>query len=351
MKYDIKIPYSDIIKMDQELKELDNFFENYQTAYPFLKESCKKNFDQICKSGKFSNYEFFLLWFPDFYSNYKKTMDLILSNNEGHLPLTWKIYLGIMAASTMRNEYLLRTLEGEFLLNGGEEDWLILGLDGVPEKLKNLQIINNIIAHQPWKITEKDIESVCKTKNSSSCWNMEDLVQSILILTTFHRLATILECLKIDLKRNTEQKNNIEQKKYHESFNKTFISETTEEKESFEESSKDNINISKSIEYDSSFSFIMSEEGIKNKIINNLELMNQSSEFNISGDTRIKERKNSNDSFDKNPDKQIEIEYFHSNDIIFDYRKYISKFCTVYLDFDNHSENYKSYFVIFIILI
>ena len=40
-----------------------------------------------------------------------------------------------------------------------------------------------------------------------------------------------------------------------------------------------------------------------------------------------------------------QIEYFHSNDIKVDFSKYISKFCTIYLDFDNHSEDYKSYFV------
>ena len=118
MKYDLKIPYTDIIKMDFEVKELDNFIDNFKTFYPFEKHNCKKYFENICQNGKFSSHELFLLWFPDFYFNYKKTLDTMLYSKEGYLPLTWKIYLGIMAASTIRNEYLLRTLEGEFLMNG-----------------------------------------------------------------------------------------------------------------------------------------------------------------------------------------------------------------------------------------
>jgi len=322
MKYDIKIPYSDLIKMDFEVKELDNFMDNFKTRYPFEKEESKKHFENICNEGKFSNHELFLLWFPDFYANYKKTFETILQNKEGYLPLTWKIYLGIMAASTIRNEYLLRSLEGEFLLNGGDEDWLILGLDGAPEKLKNLQILNNILAHQPWKINEKDIKDVLKTGNTSSSWNADELVQAVVVLTSFHRLATVLECLKIDVKKNDEQKKN---------------EENTERKESSEDSSKDNT--SKSIDNESGLNFIINEEGIKSKIINNLELMNQSSDCY---EKNHKVRKGSKNNIESNSKP---IEYFHTNDIVVDFSKYISKFCTVYLDFDNHSEEYKSYFV------
>jgi hypothetical protein len=341
MKYDLKIPYIDIIKMDLQIKEVENFMENYKTRYPFDKEKCKKFFENICLYGKFSNHELFLLWFPDFNINYKRTFDIILSNKEIYLPLTWKIYLGIMAASTIRNEYLLRILEGEFLVNGGDEDWLILGLEGAPEKLKNLQILNNILAHQPWKITEKDIKDVLKTANTSSSWNVQELVQAIVVLTTYHRLATVLECLKIDVKKNDDEEKKGEENSYSNS-NKTFVSDNYEAKEISEDQSKDNI--SKSIDVESSLSFIINEEGIKHKIINNLELMNQS---NDSYEKNNKNRKNSEIyEFETytNP-----IEYFHTNDIIVDFSKYISKFCTVYLDFDNHSEEYKSYFVIKII--
>ena len=313
--------------MDFEVKEMDNHIENFKTSYPFEKETCKKSFQNICKKGKFSHHELFLLWFPDFYFHYRTSLDSILDNKEGYLPLTWKIYLGIMAASTIRNEYLLRTLEGEFLINGGDEDWLILGLEGAPEKLKKLQILNNILAHQPWKLNEKHIKGTCNSGNSSSSWNVEDLVQSVIVLTSFHRLATVLECLKLDVRRIDEQKKD-------EIGNKTFASDYSEGKESSEENIKDYT--SKSVDFESSLNFIINEEGIKSKIINELELMNQSTDT-----LTTKTRKGSVDM----RFNEKKVEYFHSNDIIVDFSKYISKFCTVYLDFDNHSEEYKSYFV------
>jgi hypothetical protein len=342
MKYDLKIPYIDIIKMDLQIKDIENFPENYKTIYPFDKEICKKFFEKNCNYGKFSYHELFLLWFPDFNCKYKKTFETILSNKEIYLPYTWKIYLGIMAASTIRNEYLLRTLEGEFLINGGDEDWLILGLEGAPEKLKNLQILNNILAHQPWKINEKDIKDVLKTGNTSSSWNVHELVQAIVVLTTFHRLATVLECLKFDVKKNDDEEKKPNEKE-KENTNRTFASASdySEAKEISEDQSKDN-NISKSIDVESSLSFIINEEGSKYKIINNLELMNQSNDSY----EKSKDRKNSEIfEFEINTN-QTEYLYYHTNDIIIDFSKYISKFCTVYLDFDNHSEEYKSYFVL-----
>ena len=52
---------------------------------------------------------------------------------------------------------MLRTLEEIFLSVGGDERWLIDGLNNVPEKLKKIGKINNILAHQPWKLTTNDI--------------------------------------------------------------------------------------------------------------------------------------------------------------------------------------------------
>jgi len=58
---------------------------------------------------------------------------------------------------TLRCEYLFRTLEEIFISVGGDERWLIEGLNAVPEKVKKIGRINNILAHQPWKLTTNDI--------------------------------------------------------------------------------------------------------------------------------------------------------------------------------------------------
>ncbi len=58
----------------------------------------------------------------------------------------------------MKSDYLIRVSEDAFLFFGGDESWLMYGLSRVPEKLRRLGKINNILAHQPWKIRENDLE-------------------------------------------------------------------------------------------------------------------------------------------------------------------------------------------------
>jgi hypothetical protein len=49
-------------------------------------------------------------------------------------------------------------LEMEFLDSGGDEKWLTDGLKSVPIKLQKLSRINNILAHQPWKLSISEVE-------------------------------------------------------------------------------------------------------------------------------------------------------------------------------------------------
>lgn len=187
--------------MKNNVKPIENFTEEYvkKSYYPYDPETGKKCFDNIAKKGSIKFYEIFMLWFPEYYFYYRTTFETILENKECYFNLSWIYYMGIMAASTIRSQFLLRHLESEFLLSGGEEDWLIYGLDSIPEKLKKLQIINNILAHQPWKLKVQDLNDLC-SGNSATSWNIENLVQCVIILTNFHRLASVLVCLKIGIK-------------------------------------------------------------------------------------------------------------------------------------------------------
>ena len=104
-------------------------------------------------------YEHFFLWFEDYFQMYlKTTIDLL--NKEGFLLKPWRYYIAIMAVSTMKCDYLYRMLEETFLEYGGDESWLIYGLDVVPEKIANLARLNNVLAHQPWKIFTEDIKVI-----------------------------------------------------------------------------------------------------------------------------------------------------------------------------------------------
>lgn len=300
-----------MINSEYSVKLSQNFEEKYKSFYPYDTETGKKFFETITNSNnRFNNHEFFMTWFPEYYFLYKQTLDTILENKEGFLPLSWKIFLGIMAASTIRNEFLLRNLQSEFLIVGGEEDWLIYGLSAVPEKLKKLEILNNILAHQPWKIEMQNINDIiCNINNKTSInstnnankWNIEDLVQSVIVLTTFQRLATVLECMKYTIKKTEEE------------------------------------TIVKDANFDKKIDIEENEEGVKNKILNELEIMNNSDDLPV-----IKFEKNTDES------STINVKCYSHNEINengIDFSKYISKFCTVYLDFDIHSEEFFSLWV------
>ena len=104
------------------------------------------------------------------------------------------------AVSTIKSNYMLNMLEEIFISIGGEEKWISLGLNFVPEKLQNLAKINNILAFQPWKFSLAFIEENCRNfDNSSKNWNITEFIHACLILVFFHKIATIVESLNIEI--------------------------------------------------------------------------------------------------------------------------------------------------------
>jgi hypothetical protein len=78
------------------------------------------------------------------------------------LPVSWRYYIAIMAVSCYECEYLLKLLEEQFLLNGGEVEWLSLGLKRADKKLKVLSELNELMAFKPWVISDLHIEQLVK---------------------------------------------------------------------------------------------------------------------------------------------------------------------------------------------
>jgi hypothetical protein len=142
------------------LKEFKSEIIHHNSMYNDNQESLIT--DEIIKSiggthGRLFLFEQFFLWFNDYFKHYLKTMNCILKG-DGLLPKTWRYYIAIMAASTMKSDYMLKLMEENFLELGGDENWLVYGLDLVPEKLSKLSKINSLLAHQPWKIRTEDIK-------------------------------------------------------------------------------------------------------------------------------------------------------------------------------------------------
>jgi len=144
--------------------------------------------------------------FPDYLELSNKSFQLLMIK-EGYLPIPWRFYLAIMAASSIKCEYMLRCLEDLFLYYGGDESWLIHGLKSVPEKLKKLAKYNEIMAHQPWKITADDISELFSNKNTYLKWNNNELVHASTILFNFHKLSSFVKGLNLNIPQTLCEEN------------------------------------------------------------------------------------------------------------------------------------------------
>jgi hypothetical protein len=76
---------------------------------------------------------------------------------EDVLSLDMKLYLGIMAVSCFNCEYMLNILEEQFVLNGGNLEWITGGLKKVDPRLAKFAEINEILAFKPWQLQSKHI--------------------------------------------------------------------------------------------------------------------------------------------------------------------------------------------------
>ncbi len=186
-------------KKDDDL--LENFLKEYSSPYNIKKEYYQKAYQEITeRSPVFNLNDQVLFWFPNYLSLYKDTIKNLIEE-ENFIPLNWKYFIAIMAVSTIKCEYLLKQLEESFLQGGGDVNWLIHGLKAVPHKLQKLGKINNIIAHQPWKLNLFDFNSILSKENdTSNQWNINELMHAFLIIITYQKIANIIKAVGIKLK-------------------------------------------------------------------------------------------------------------------------------------------------------
>lgn len=57
-----------------------------------------------------------------------------------------------MAVSCYDCDYLLKILEEQFMLSGGNIEWLQRGLEAVDPKLRGIARLNELLAHKPWVV-------------------------------------------------------------------------------------------------------------------------------------------------------------------------------------------------------
>lgn len=84
-----------------------------------------------------------------------------------------QLYLAIMAVSAYECEYLLKILEEQFVLQGGNLEWITCGLKKVEPRLAKFAEINEILAYKPWALTSNHLEKLLKSDDNGAAWNIQ----------------------------------------------------------------------------------------------------------------------------------------------------------------------------------
>ncbi|XP_015264689.1 PREDICTED: sestrin-2 isoform X1 [Gekko japonicus] len=156
--------------------------------------------EAFVSTGRVDNITMVMGLHPEYLTSFWKTQYLLL-RMDGPLPYHKRHYIAIMAAARHQCSYLVGFHMGEFLQVGGDPQWL-RGLQYAPQKLRNLNEINKILAHRPWLITKEHIKALLKTGDSS--WSLAELIQALVLLTHYHSLASFVFGCGINLEIDQE---------------------------------------------------------------------------------------------------------------------------------------------------
>lgn len=113
-----------------------------------------------------------------------------LMRSHGALPLDWRYYIGIMAASKHRCGYLVDECREMFLLVQGNPKWLD-GIQHAPLKLRKLDALNRLLAHQPWLITEKIIQELL-VGPAAETWSVSELIHAVVVMAHYLALSGLV---------------------------------------------------------------------------------------------------------------------------------------------------------------
>uniref|UniRef100_A0A3P9ML56 Sestrin-3 n=1 Tax=Oryzias latipes TaxID=8090 RepID=A0A3P9ML56_ORYLA len=125
---------------------------------------------------------------PQYLESFLRTQHYIL-HMDGPLPLPYRHYIAIMAAARHHCDYLVYLHSAQFLRVGGDHLWL-QSLEAAPPRLRLLDHINKVLAHQPWLTACSHIQTLLKA--GEQCWSLAELVQAVVILAHCHSLCSFV---------------------------------------------------------------------------------------------------------------------------------------------------------------
>ncbi|XP_030056077.1 sestrin-3 [Microcaecilia unicolor] len=144
--------------------------------------------EEFCTSGRLDNITQVMSLHPQYLESFIRTQFYML-RMDGPLPLHYRHYIAIMASARHQCSYLINMHVDEFLKTGGIAEWLN-GLDYIPQRLRNLNEINKLLAHRPWLITKEHIQELVKTGENN--WSLAELVHAMVLLAHYHALASFV---------------------------------------------------------------------------------------------------------------------------------------------------------------
>ncbi len=267
-------------------------------------------------------YEPYFLMFPEYYRVFLDFINnIIYKDNNNSFSLQNKLFYGFMASSTIGCEYLLLDFEKIFLVLGGEKSWIEEGIKckGIPDSIRGMANINNILAHKPWILDYRNFLTF------SNCLN-DFLFQSAIILTSIQRFASILCSLNFitqkDIGDEKKGKNNEEKIPDYKNISKTNENQKANKDYIYIDLSKKKRKIK--------------DEDIEDEIQKVIISVKKSYQEKKEKEKRKEnEESNENKEEEKKEEERKDINY--KKDV---FKKYISEFIISYNNFNPHIEKY-----------
>lgn len=148
-----------------------------------------------------------LAWHPTFLEKWYRSM-MMLMRGPGPLPFTWRRFISIVACARFHCLPMLKLQELDFLGSGGPPEWVEKGISApsLPSKLHALLELNAMLAHQPWRITAKQMEGLLGlSKSKDSTWSIGELVHAMAIMVTFHSICGVVWGLGVTAELDIER--------------------------------------------------------------------------------------------------------------------------------------------------
>lgn len=127
---------------------------------------------------------------PSYVEAFLKTQQFLF-REDGPLPFQYRHFIAIMAAARHNCQYLVRLHAHEFLLQGGDPEWL-RGLTYAPQKLQNLYEVAKILAHRPWLIKKDHITKLTKGTQGTDTWSLSEVTQALVICSHIQSLCSFI---------------------------------------------------------------------------------------------------------------------------------------------------------------